>query len=55
MTEKALTPRRDRLTEQYREIGPAALVAALLAAPRSHSDGRNDNRPNSILAGKKSA
>ncbi|GAB1581502.1 MULTISPECIES: hydrolase [Phyllobacteriaceae] len=55
MTKKALTPRHDRLTDQYREIGPAALVAALLSAPRSHSDARNDNRRPSILAGKKSA
>ncbi|GGA92957.1 MULTISPECIES: hydrolase [Brucella] len=54
MTKKALTPRRDRLTEHYREIGPAALVAALLAAPRGRSDARNDNR-RSILTRKKPA
>ncbi|PRD45878.1 hydrolase [Phyllobacterium phragmitis] len=54
MSKKVLTLRPDRLTDHYREIGPAALVAALLAAPRSHSDARNDNRRTSILTDKKS-
>lgn len=31
--------KKDHLTEQYRAIGPASLVAALMAAPRSrHED-----------------
>ncbi|PYE88492.1 hydrolase [Phyllobacterium leguminum] len=49
MTKKAITLPRDRLTEHYREIGPAALIAALLSAPR-RPNARNDNRRQSILA-----
>ena len=33
--------KKDQLAEQYRAIGPASLIAALMAAPRSR---RNDKR-----------
>ncbi|MBC2884812.1 hydrolase [Ochrobactrum sp. CM-21-5] len=52
MPKTELRPRQDRLVDQYREIGPAVLVAALNAAQRT-SDARNDNRRQSILAIKK--
>lgn len=37
---------KDQLTEHYRAIGPASLVAALMAAPRGHS---NSKRPHASL------
>ncbi|OJX99466.1 MAG: hydrolase [Rhizobiales bacterium 63-22] len=52
MSKSELQNRQDRLVDKYREIGPAALAAALLNASR-HSDARNDNRRHSILSVKK--
>ncbi len=53
MSKSELQPHSDRLVDQYREIGPAVLVAACNAAHRN-SDERNDNSRQSILAVKKS-
>lgn len=55
MSKSELQPRQDRLVEKYREIGPAALVAALMTAAKRSSAARNDNRRHSILAVKKFA
>lgn len=49
MLKKELQQRRDGLVEHYRDIGPAALVAALLSAPRSSTDSRNDNNRKTVL------
>ena len=46
-------PRQDQLIDQYREIGPAVLVAALLNKAESKEEARNDNHRRSILAVKK--
>ncbi|NKC03020.1 hydrolase [Ochrobactrum haematophilum] len=54
MSKSELQPRQDRLVDKYREIGPAALVAALMTAAKRSSAGRNDNRRHSILAAKNS-
>ncbi len=53
MTKQQLTPRQDRLVDQYREIGPAVLVAALLNAGQRSTVARNDNRRQSVLGVKK--
>ncbi|MBV2142708.1 hydrolase [Falsochrobactrum sp. TDYN1] len=43
-------PRQDQLISQYREIGPAVLVAALLNKTDRKGKARNDNHRRSILA-----
>lgn len=53
MSEKKPQPRHDRLVDQYREIGPAVLVAALMSAARHGGKARNDNRRHSILSVRK--
>lgn len=44
--------REDLLLSQYREIGPAVLVAALMSNPKRH-DAEKDTIRRSILAVKK--
>lgn len=44
--------REDQLLSQYREIGPAVLVAALMSNPKRH-DAEKDTIRRSILAVKK--
>jgi len=53
MPKNELQPRQDKLIDQYREIGPAVLVAALMSKTNRESKGRNDNTRRSILAVKK--
>lgn len=55
MPQKQLQPRRDQLVDQYRDIGPAALVAALMSTPRPNGEARNDNRHNNSILAKKPA
>ena len=47
-------PRRDKLIDQYREIGPAVLLAALMSKKNRKGEARNDNMRRSILAVKES-
>ena len=47
--------RQDRLIDQYRAIGPAVLVAALMSKKERKDEARNDNANRSILAVKKLA
>ncbi|MGU3400282.1 hydrolase [Brucellaceae bacterium D45D] len=53
MSKSEKQPRQDSLVENYREIGPAALAAALLNAARRNHEKRKDNQRPSILAVKK--
>lgn len=53
MSKRDLQPRRDRLVDQYREIGPAVLVAALMSGVRRGTTNNNGNRRPSILTVKK--
>lgn len=53
MSKSENQPRQDRLVDKYREIGPAALAAALLNAARKSHEKRKDNQRPSILAVKK--
>ncbi len=47
-------PRQDKLIDQYRAIGPAMLVAALMSKKKCDGQARYDNANHSILAVKKS-
>ncbi|KAA9370673.1 hydrolase [Ochrobactrum quorumnocens] len=47
-------PRQDKLIDQYREIGPAVLLAALMNKKNRKDEARNDNMRSSILAVKES-
>jgi len=46
-------PHQDTLIDQYRAIGPAMLVAALMNKKNRDGQARNDNANRSILAVKK--
>ncbi|OYR18723.1 hydrolase [Brucella thiophenivorans] len=46
-------PRQDKLIDQYRAIGPAMLIAALMSKKKRDGQARNDNANQSILAVKK--
>ena len=54
MSKNELQPRQDKLIDQYREIGPAVLVAALMSKTNRKNEERGDNTRHSILAVKKS-
>ncbi len=47
-------PRQDKLIDQYREIGPAVLLAALMNKKSRPAEARNDNMRHSFLAVKES-
>lgn len=54
MSKIELQPRQDKLIDQYREIGPAVLVAALMNKNVRSGETRQSSNSNSILAVKKS-
>ena len=53
MPKNELQPQQDKLIDQYREIGPAVLVAALMNKNARASETRRPSNSNSILAVKK--
>nr|WP_310011089.1 hydrolase [Brucella pseudogrignonensis] len=53
MPKNELQPRQDKLIDQYREIGPAVLVAALMNKNARTNETRRPSNSNSILAVKK--
>lgn len=53
MPKNELQPRQNKLIDQYREIGPAVLVAALMSKKTRIGESRRPVNSNSILAVKK--
>lgn len=54
MSEREVQPRKENLIGQYRDIGPAALVAAFMSSAHKCEKPKNETVCNSILARKKS-